>query len=129
MSHIVYSKKNTVFISIGVSNLNRAKDFYINSLGFEINFDAGEEVGWCELKLQGNDVLVGLNRYKEDELIIGSTSLCLTVEDLDVTREFLLAKKVETGEITDIPDMVSMMRVNDSEGNTILFVSSPRKKS
>ena len=129
MSRIVYSENNTVFVSIGVTNLNRAKEFYIDILGLEINFDGGEEVGWCELKVPGNDVLIGLNLHKEDELVIGSTSLCLTVKDLDVTREFLLAEKIVVGEISDIPDMVSMMRVTDSEGNSILCVSDPRVKT
>ena len=129
MSKINYHENNTVFISVGVSDFARAKKFYTEILGLEISFDGGEEVGWCELKVPRNDVIVGLNLYKEEELIIGSTSLCLTVDDLDATQAFFASKDVEAGEISDIPDMVSMMRIKDSEGNSILYVSSPRIKT
>ena len=49
--------------------------------------------------------------------------------DLEATKSYLEGKGLETGEMTDVPDMVSYFNTVDSEGNRIQIVSDPRVKS
>jgi predicted enzyme related to lactoylglutathione lyase len=122
-------KQDQVYFQYYVKDFNRAKSFYMEVLGFEKVFDGGEEVGWAELALPLTGARLGLNLRREGEIQQSSGTLTLVVEDLDVTREYLIGKGVEATEIEDIPDMVSYFNTEDTEGNSIQIVSDPRVKS
>ncbi|WP_457559617.1 VOC family protein [Candidatus Harpocratesius sp.] len=117
----------SLYISIEVKNIEKAKKFYTNVFGFSIAWDGGDEIGWCELKLPVKGVRIGLDLKKEGEIIHGSTTLTFNVNNLEATREYLIQKKVRTTEIRDIPKMVSMFDCWDIDGNKILIIGDPRK--
>lgn len=107
--------------------MNRAKKFYTSIFGFSIAWEGGDEVGWCELELPVKGVRIGLDLKKEGEIIHGSTTLTLNVNNLEVTQEYLKKNGVRISEIRDIPKMVSMFDCWDIDGNKILIIGDPRK--
>ncbi|MFX0090936.1 MAG: VOC family protein [Candidatus Hodarchaeota archaeon] len=119
----------TVYFSIEVTNMERAKKFYQDVFKFEVTFDGGEEVGWTELDLPVAGAKLGLNLKTEGEIRPGLGKLVLVATDLDAIKAYLEKKSIKTTDITDIPDMVSYFDIYDSEGNMVQIVSDPRVKS
>ena len=121
-----FSKEDKFYISLDVADLDRAKRFYQDIFNFEITFDAGKEVGWCELELPVKGLKLGLSYNENKEVKLGSTTMAICVEDIEATKKYLNSKSVYTTEIRDIPDMVSIFDMKDSEGNLIQFIGKPR---
>jgi predicted enzyme related to lactoylglutathione lyase len=121
-----FSKEDVIYISMDVADFERAKKFYQDIFNFEITFDAGKEVGWCELELPIKRIKLGLNYNENKEIKPGSTSLGISVEDIEATKKYLDSKSVYTTEIRDLPDLVSLFDMKDSEGNLIQFIGKPR---
>ncbi|UCG03807.1 MAG: VOC family protein [Candidatus Heimdallarchaeota archaeon] len=122
-------KKDSIYFQYNVKDIDRAKKFYSEIFGFEITWDGGSEVGWCELALPVHGVKLGLNLKREGEITPGSGTLTFDVTDLDAAKSYLEEQDVKTADITDIPDMVSYFDIFDSEGNRIQIVAEPRVKS
>ena len=114
-----------VYVSINVSDLGRARKFYTEVLEFE-GGDHYEEAGWSEIKLPVPNVRLGLNKDRNGRVEPGTTFINLSVKDLEIFRDSLIAKGVKPGEINDIPKMVSLFAVKDPDGNEIDFVTDPR---
>jgi predicted enzyme related to lactoylglutathione lyase len=117
-----------VYISVGVSNYARAIKFYQDIFHFEKKWDYGEEVGWCELELPVIGVRIGLNLMRNQPVVSGTTTIGLNVSDLEGTKRYLDAKKVKTSEIVDLPGLVSMFDMWDSEGNVLQILGEARIK-
>lgn len=121
--------KDSIYFQYEVADIERAKRFYKEIFGFEITWDGGTEVGWCELALPVKGAKLGLSLKIEGEITPGSGILTFDVTDLDATKSYLESKKIKTTDIIDIPAMVSYFDCYDSEGNRIQIVSEPRVKS
>ncbi len=113
----------TVYFQLSVEDLERAKMFYEEVFGLDVVWYMSPEAGWCELQLPGGASKLGLNAGGK-----GGT-LTFDVEDLEATKAYLEGKGLETGEIVDVPDMVSYFNTRDTEGNRVQIVSEPRVKS
>ena len=113
----------TVYFQLSVEDLERAKRFYEEVFGLDVVWYMSPEAGWCELQLPGGGSRLGLNAGGK-----GGT-LTFDVEDLEATKAYLEGKGLETGEIVDVPDMVSYFNTRDTEGNLLQIVSEPRVKS
>ncbi|MGE7951365.1 VOC family protein [Lysinibacillus xylanilyticus] len=88
-------------ISIYVPNLNKAIDFYTNTLGFELNKQYGPKIaslvhGELPIILEENDHTT----YNQDNKITGVV-LGLQTEDIYETVKFLKEKEVNF--IVDVP--------------------------
>jgi len=102
----------------------------MNTFGFEVAWDGGKDVGWCELNLPVKGTRLGLNLLPEEtKLISGSGVLTFEVTDLELARKLLEGNNVPSDEIIDIPDLVSYFNGTDSEENNIQFVGEPRIKN
>jgi predicted enzyme related to lactoylglutathione lyase len=122
-------KIKRVYFQIKVSDLNRAKNFYNDVFDFEVAWFMDTDVGWCEMQLP-NDARLGLNTREPGQDIIPSWGiLTLDVENLEESRAYLDKKGLKPTEIVDIPDMVSIFDVYDTEGNKIQIIGEPRVKS
>ena len=121
----VYAQK-PVYVSINVHDLDRARKFYSEVLELE-QADHNEELGWSEFKLPVPNVMLGLNRTTE-KLTQGSTSLNFNVNNVDETDNILKSKGVHVDDIQEIPNMVSIFKCKDSEGNDLFFAGQPRIK-
>ncbi len=120
-------KSDSIYFQYNVKDIERAKNFYVETFGFEVSFDGGSEVGWCELSLPVKGTKLGLNLLPPDtELTPGSGVLTFELTDLEKGKKMLTSKGVKTDEIIDIPKMVSYFNTQDSEGNKIQFVGEPR---
>ena len=127
---IEFNTEDLVYVSLNVADYERAKKFYQDVFKFKITFDAGIEVGWCELALPIPGVHIGLNFNPDVPVKHGATTLGLQVKDLDKTKAYLESQGVEiTGDIYDLPDMVSILNIKDSEGNKIQLIAPPRVKT
>jgi predicted enzyme related to lactoylglutathione lyase len=120
-------KTDSLYFQYQVKDIERAKEFYIKTFGFEVTWDGGTEVGWCELQLPVNGVKLGLNLLPPDvKLVQGSGTLTFDLTDLEKAKKILEQKNIQTDEIIDIPGMVSYFNAEDSEGNKIQFIAEPR---
>lgn len=122
-------KTDSIYFQYNVKDFDRAKKFYTEIFGFEITFDGGSEVGWCELDLPVKGAKLGLNLKLEGDITPGSGTLTFDVTDLDATKSYLESNNIKTTNITDLPDMVSYFDMYDSEGNRIQIVAELRVKS
>ncbi len=128
MTRKISFKEDSIYFQYNVIDFDRAKKFYTKIFGFEITFDGGSEVGWCELALPVKGAKLGLSLKREGEITPGSGTLTFDVADLDTTKSYLESNNIKTTDITDIPDMVSYFNMYDSEGNMIQIVAEPRVK-
>ena len=71
-------------------------------------------------------IKIGLNYNENKKVKPGSTTLGINVEDIDATKQYFDSKSIYTTEINDIPDMVSLFDIKDSEGNIIQIIGKPR---
>ena len=127
---IKFSKgEDILYVALDVADFDRAKKFYQDIFNFEITFDGGKDIGWCELELPIKKIKLGLNYNKDKEVKPGSTTLGINVEDIDATKKYLDSKAVYTTKIRDLPDLISIFDMKDSEGNIIQFIGKPRISS
>ena len=115
-----------MYFQLKVEDIERAKKFYEEIFDFKVEWYMTPEEGWCELNLPGGDPRLGLNTIGEGDIAPDSGTLTIQVENLEETKQFLEEKGVTTTEIRDIPNMVSLFDIFDSEGNRIQIVANPR---
>ncbi len=122
-------KTEYLYFQYHVLDIERAKDFYVNTFDFKVAYDGGTDIGWCELDLPVKGTRLGLNLLPEgSKLVSGSGVLSFEVTDLEKAKSVLENKGVPSDEIIDIPELVSYFNAVDSEGNKIQFVEEPRIK-
>ena len=120
--------KESVYITMPVKDIVRAKKFYTDVLGLKVGFDGGEEVGWTEIETPLKGMNVGLTLMPDERFAPLTTGgLVLTVNDLETSKKHLLDKGVKVEEIVDVPKMISYFVFEDSEGNRGQMVAEPRK--
>ena len=113
-----------------VKDFNGMRRFYREILELEPGDEGFSEYGWCDFKLPVEGARLGLARTDSSlNHTDQADSLNISVTNIEKLKQTLTAKGVKTGEIEDIPDMVSMMDSWDLEGNKIQFLGQPRVKS
>lgn len=122
-------KNDSIYFEYDVKDFEGAKKFYSEIFGFEITWDGGTEVGWCQMNLPIPGVKLGLNLLREGEVKQGSGLLYLDTGNVEAVETYLKEKGVKTDPIRDIPNMVTILIAYDPEGNRIGFVAEPRIKT
>jgi predicted enzyme related to lactoylglutathione lyase len=116
-----------LYFQLKVKDLERAKKFYEDVFNFEIEWYMSPEIGWCEFNLPGGTPRLGLNMIEEGESINeDSGTFTVEVNDIESAKEYLRGKGVYSSDITVVPNMVSYFNINDTEGNRIQIVATPR---
>lgn len=106
-------------LSICVSDMDKAIDWYQRILGFELMYRM-DEIGWCELSTGVERVNVGLS--VTESLISGGATPTFGVKDIDAARSSLLEKDVKLdGDVMTIEGMVSLQTFYDADGNSLMF--------
>lgn len=119
---------------VPVSDVDRAKDFYLNQAGFDLLADhsAGDDFRVVQLTPPGSSCSIALMR--DPRMAAGSLhGLHLCVPDIDAARAELVARGTEVGEMFPMgesgqepgpdPDRRSynsFLPFNDPDGNTWL---------
>jgi predicted enzyme related to lactoylglutathione lyase len=111
------------FVSIHVTDQDRALDFYTTKLGFKINTDQpfGEGLRWIELKIGGAETKVVLFPMPGQQP--GFAPVVWATDSVQKTYEELRARGVEFTQEPKSESWGTSAQFRDSEGNTFLLSS------
>lgn len=92
-------------VQVPVSDLDRAKSFYADKVGFNADVDArvDERVRFIQLTPPGSACSISLTSGVHDMAAGSLRGLQLVVEDADAARADLLERGVEVGEVEEFP--------------------------
>ena len=111
-------------IPIPVSDVDRAKAFYVEKLGFveDVDVRPAEGVRVVQLTPPGSACSIGLGTGMPayDDRIPGTVkALHLVVADIEKTRDHLLGRGTDVSEIVDVGGGVKFASLSDPDGNTL----------
>jgi predicted enzyme related to lactoylglutathione lyase len=109
-------------VPLPVADIDRAKQFYVESVGFELNHDVrpGDGLRVVQLTPPGSTCSIvlsaGLPGMSTD---VGSTrGVHLVVDDIDAAHSLLISRGVDVSEVVDLGGGVRMAEFADPDGNT-----------
>lgn len=110
-------------LTIPVSDQLRAKQFYMDVLGFEIVHEGqmGPDQKWIQLRLPNTETSITLVTWFESMPAGSLRGLVMSTSDVMAARAALVAKGVDASEIADAP-WGKMTTFNDSEGNGLIMM-------
>ena len=105
-------------IVIPVSDVDRAKAFYVEKVGFNADFDydVSEQIRFVQLTPPGSACSIALGRGLVDSPPGSARGLQLVVSDAGAAREELLARGVDAGEVQEFP-WGKFVFFSDPDGN------------
>ncbi|HEY4691267.1 MAG TPA: VOC family protein [Anaerolineae bacterium] len=110
--------KGLSVVSFNVTDWERAKKFYGETLGLPIALDTGKEVGWCEFGEAGKTTLaINLWREPSPPPREGGATPVFSVDDAHKAVAELRKRGVKCDDPVTIPGMVAYADVHDPEGN------------
>ena len=121
--------KQIKFVSIPVTDQNRALDFYMEKLGFTIITDQpfDEKQRWIELRIPKAETRVVLFTAEGDEKRIGSfMNMSYTCDDIDKTYEQLKNRGVEFEGPPQKQPWGTYAMFKDTEGNRFVVPRTER---
>ena len=106
-------------VSMPVSNLDTAIEWYKKVLGFELQYRM-DDIGWCEVVSPVADVNVGLSVVEKPNP--GGATPTFGVKNINAARASLEANGVRIdGDIIEIENMVSLLTFYDADDNALMF--------
>jgi catechol 2,3-dioxygenase-like lactoylglutathione lyase family enzyme len=121
---------NRLIPSLGVSDIDRSRDFYRQFFGLEVvdSYDDEGRMGWCWLRAQGAELmlqqLTAEQQIRLDPGIGQSWVVYLRVDDLDALHGRLLAGGFQPSEIGETEFDTREFFVADPDGYE-LWISAP----
>jgi len=116
-------------VPIPVSDVDRAKAFYVEKLDFAVDVDVSRDgLRVVQLTPPGSacSIVIGSGMPEVDDMTPGSVkAIHLVVKDAAETRAELASRGVEVGEIDDHPQGIRYVRFADPDGNTWLLQEMP----
>jgi len=105
-------------VTVPVSDVDRAKAFYAERVGFEAEHDhqVSSELRFVQLTPTGSACSIAIGTGLTDATPGSVAGLQLVVEDVHAAREELLARGVEVGEVQDFA-WGSFVFFSDPDGN------------
>jgi catechol 2,3-dioxygenase-like lactoylglutathione lyase family enzyme len=117
-----FDYSQNMVISIGVSDLDRAIEWYKDALGLELVYKL-DQYGWCEMSTATKHVTIGLGQ--NEDLKTGGATPTFGVLDIDAARKHLESKDVRfDGDTYEIEDMVKLATFYDPDGNSFMLAQS-----
>ncbi|MBS1912978.1 MAG: VOC family protein [Bacteroidetes bacterium] len=119
--------KHVKFASIPVKDSERARDFYIEKLGFTLHTDApfGDGRRWIELSPPGAETRVVLFTPDGHEDRVGTfANVTFACDDVEATYNELLARGVVFTQPPTTQPWGTFAMFNDSEGNQFVMSSA-----
>ncbi len=106
-------------VSMSVSDLDKAIDWYKNVLGFELQYRM-DDIGWCEVISPVANVNVGLSVVEKPSP--GGATPTFGVKDINAARSALEENGVRIdGDVVTIENMVSLLTFYDADDNALMF--------
>lgn len=117
-------------VPVPVSDVDRAKAFYVEKLGFKADLDVQPNgaVRIVQLTPPGSacSIVISTGLPEISEMQPGSVkALHLVVSDVRKVREALAVRGVEVGEIDEHPQGVKYAHFSDPDGNSWLLQEMP----
>jgi catechol 2,3-dioxygenase-like lactoylglutathione lyase family enzyme len=112
------------FVTVPVSDQQRALDFYTNKLGFKIVTDQpfGKDRRWIELKVGSGDTrLVLFTSPGQESQIGGFATFTFACDNVQKTYDELKAKGVEFVQEPKTEHWGTSAIMKDADGNTIVL--------
>ena len=121
-------------VPIPVSDVDRAKAFYAEKVGFEVDHDTrvGDTLRVVQLTPAGSacSIVIGTGMPEVDKMKPGSIKgLHLVVGDVREAREALAGRGVEVGEVVELDRGVKYVFFSDPDGNSWVFQEIPWRSS
>jgi catechol 2,3-dioxygenase-like lactoylglutathione lyase family enzyme len=116
-------------VPIPVSDVDRAKEFYVNKVGFHLDHDVrpNEAMRVVQLTPPGSacSVLLSVGLPEISDMVPGSQkALHLVVDDINEARESLMSLGVECGGVDDMGGILYVY-FKDPDGNSWLLQEIP----
>src|SRR5258706_16014995 len=92
-------------VAIPVSDVDRAKAFYVEKAGFNADYDhtVSDEIRFVQLTPPGSACSIALGQGLVETQPGSAAGLQLVVSDIGAARDELTARGVEVGEVQDFP--------------------------
>jgi CreA protein len=117
-----FDYSQNLVISINVSDLEKAIEWYGDVLGLELVYKL-EQHGWCEMATATKHVTIGLGQTEEQKA--GGVTPTFGVMDIDAARKHLESKDVRfDGDTYEIEGMVRLAMFYDPDGNSFMLAES-----
>ena len=121
---------NLIQLMMGVTDMEKSKQFYSDVLGFAVTIDYGQgDRHWVSLSFPEGGVTITLTTYLGNHLQPGTMSLYVATPDIQQAYDDLTAKGVNpTSPISD--DLygpgsgVKWFSLSDPDGNNLMIVQS-----
>ncbi len=116
-----------VTASMGVTDLDRAIDWYGRVLGFALLYRV-DDIAWAELRTATPGVNVGLGQVDKVAQGGGATNVW-SVADIDAAQAHLDAHGVQQdGPVRVIDGLVKLLTFYDPDGNAMMFAESLQRQ-
>jgi catechol 2,3-dioxygenase-like lactoylglutathione lyase family enzyme len=117
-------------VPVPVSDVDRAKSFYAEKIGFHVDHDSqpSEGVRVIQLTPPGSacSIMIGTGMGEISLMQPGTVkALHLVVKDVRETRDLLMSRGVEMGEIIEYPGGIKFCGFSDPDGNSWLLQEIP----
>ena len=115
-------------VSIPVSDVDRAKDFYVNQVGFSADHDhqVNDALRFVQLTPPGSACSVVLGTGITDMTPGSQRGVQVVVEDVETARQHLIAHGVTASEV-DVQPWGSFVTFSDPDGNTWALQQLPAR--
>lgn len=106
-------------VTVPVSDVDRAKSFYVDQIGFnaDIDIQVTDEMRFVQLTPGGSACSIMLGTGVTEMAPGSQRGLQVVVDDIEAAREHLVGHGVQTSEI-DRQDWGSFVYFSDPDGNT-----------
>ena len=121
-------------VPIPVSDVDRAKDFYVDKLGFNVDVDVRptDEMRVVQLTPIGSacSIVIGTGMPELAKMQPGSVKgLHLVVKDINEARAAVSARGLEVGEVDEFDRGVKYAAFSDPDGNSWTLQEMPWRAS
>jgi predicted enzyme related to lactoylglutathione lyase len=92
-------------IAVPVSDVDRAKDFYVNQAGFDLDHDhtVNEQIRFVQLTPPGSACSIAIGKGVTDAQPGSVKGLQLVVADIEAAQRDLRERGLDAGEVQDFP--------------------------
>jgi catechol 2,3-dioxygenase-like lactoylglutathione lyase family enzyme len=117
-------------VAIPVSDVDRAKSFYVDKVGFHADHDhrVSDEIRFVQLTPPGSacSFLLSTGVQWVQDMAPGSVhGVHLVVNDIEAARAELIGKGVDVGSVDDVGGGVKYASFSDPDGNLLLLQEMP----
>lgn len=112
-------------VSLTVTDLARARDFYSNVLGLGQPWFDDESLGWIEWGERGKNGNIAVTLARDDSRPGGGITPVFNTDDCRVLLAELRRRGVRCEESVDVPGLLTYCTFYDPDGNRLQAISDP----